>query len=441
MREIRGSRRGDGGGRARARRRGRDSAGAARGAAAESDSASRRAAKYGTEAGPESDAAYGATYGAAPGAAAPAPSPTASAVRRYAPWFPVVLIVAGIVMDLSVPPGYTPSAVFAAAPLVAAPLLSARATVLSAVAALLALVGLLVFVGAPAWSESVMLVTTVAVVAVLALGINYLVRRSYRQLASARDIAEAAQLAVLPVPPGRIGVLEVAARYEAAQAGARIGGDFYAVQETPFGIRMIVGDVRGKGLGSVEAVAVVLGAFREAAEAETTLEDIAWRLEHALQRESTRRRGLDLFEGFTTAALAEVPVTRPDRLVLVNRGHPAPLLCADGAARYLEPTVPALPLGLGELGEWPDRADECPFPVGAQLLLYTDGLSESRDGRGRFYDPADRITGRAFHGPQALLDAVVTDVTRHTGGRATDDMALLAVGRPAHPGEDGPAER
>ncbi|MFG2841555.1 serine/threonine-protein phosphatase, partial [Kitasatospora sp. NPDC048296] len=74
------------------------------------------------------------------------------------------------------------------------------------------------------------------------------------------------QRAVLPEPPRNIGPLTVAAGYTAAQAEARIGGDFFAVQETPFGVRMIIGDVRGKGLAAVAAVSIAIGAFRQEAE-------------------------------------------------------------------------------------------------------------------------------------------------------------------------------
>lgn len=356
----------------------------------------------------------------------------------YARWVPPALIVSGVVVDFSLPRDYTPAALFAAAPLVAAPLLSALGTAVCGAAALIALLGTLYFFGGPSWGDAVMTVATMGVVAVLALGINRLVRRVNQQLVSARGIAEAAQLAVLPVPPARIGGLDVAARYEAAQSDARIGGDLYAVQDTPYGVRLIVGDVRGKGLGSVDAVAVVIGAFREAAEEEATLEGVALRLERALQREGGRRRGLDQFEGFTTAVLVEVPAADPGRLRIVNRGHPAPLLLVGGTLRYLEPSVPALPLGMHELGCWPDRADAEQLPPGAQLLLYTDGLSESRDERGVFYDPVRRLSGERFDGPEALLDMLVADVRRHAGGGNADDMALLALRRRAAEAEPGP---
>ena len=152
--------------------------------------------------------------------------------------------------------------------LIAAPLFSLAATVWTGVAATagMALVHLRFAFDAGAVTE----VLTVATAAVLAVGINRLVGRGNARLATAREIAEAAQRAVLPEPAERIGGLEIAARYEAAQEGAFIGGDLYAVQDTPHGVRLVVGDVRGKGMGAVAVVAVLIGAFREAAEQEAT---------------------------------------------------------------------------------------------------------------------------------------------------------------------------
>ncbi|MER5885995.1 PP2C family protein-serine/threonine phosphatase [Streptomyces sp. NPDC001941] len=352
-------------------------------------------------------------------------------VHRFLRALPAVLIAGGVVFDLATPPQFTASPLLAAAPLIAAPFFSLRATLLTGLAAVLAGLGLHLYNHTIDDPTSLTEGATVLTVSGLALLINRVVRRSGRRLASAREIAETAQRAVLPTPADRIGGLHIAARYEAAQADAFIGGDLFAVQDTPFGVRLVVGDVRGKGLQAVEAVAVVIGAFREAAEQERTLEGVAQRLERALAREGTRRDGLDAFEGFTTALLAEIP-RGEGVLRVVNRGHPEPLLLyADGDLDLLEPSEPALPLGMGDLGTWPDRADEAAFPPGTTLLLYTDGLSEARDARGVFYDPAERLAGRIFPGPDELLDALVDDVRRYTGGGASDDMALLAVARPA----------
>ncbi|SEC10044.1 Serine phosphatase RsbU, regulator of sigma subunit [Streptomyces sp. 2224.1] len=352
--------------------------------------------------------------------------------RRLVRLLPALLIAGGLVMGVVTPAGYTAAPFFCAAPLIAASLSSLRSTAVTSLAAVLGEIWAVTYRGAlEDYQESVAESVMVFVVALLALGLNRCVQRSDAHLASVRDISEAAQRAVLPTPPERLAGLGVAARYVGARADARIGGDLYAVQDTPHGVRLIVGDVRGKGLEAVEAAVIVIGAFREAAEQETTLEAVAGRLERALQREGGRRAGLDQFEGFATAVLAEIPANGQSVLRVLNRGHPPPLLLTlDGGVRELVPAAPALPLGMGDVASWPDRSDETFFPAGALLLFFTDGVTEARDLLGRFYQPASRLRGRRFPGPDALLDMLVEDVARHTGGAPADDMALLVVQRP-----------
>jgi serine phosphatase RsbU (regulator of sigma subunit) len=367
--------------------------------------------------------------------------PGATAENSDLAWLlPVTLIVLGVTIERLTPPEVTVTAFFAAAPVVAAPLLSARFTALTGLASTLVLAILVSTLDEPVPLENLMNVVTVATVSVLALFVNRSVRRDRKRLASTRTVAEAVQLAMLPTPPPCVGALEIAARYEAAHSDARIGGDLYAVQETPYGVRLLVGDARGKGLEAIEAVAVIIGTFREAADDEPSLELVAARLDHVLTREAERHAGLEQFEGFTTAILAEV--RGPEVLRLVNRGHPPPLLFgADGDVQSLEPATHALPLGLGGLDVQPAGhragATEAPFPPGATLLLYTDGLTEARAADGTFYEPAVRArAGDWPRGrPDALLDVLLADVDAHTNGRLSDDMALLAVthGPPAAP--------
>ncbi|MFJ2296241.1 PP2C family protein-serine/threonine phosphatase [Streptomyces sp. NPDC087894] len=350
--------------------------------------------------------------------------------RRFVRGLPALMICAGVALDLLTPAVVSAVPLFAAAPLIAAPFFSLAGTVRVGVTSILVVLGIRISDGALGRVVPVTDLLTLVTVAALSLVINRVVRRRNEQLASARVIAETAMRAVLPTPEDRIGGLLVAARYEAAQADEFVGGDLYAVADTPFGVRLVLGDVRGKGLDAVAAVAVVIGAFREAAEQELSLEGVVQRLERALAREGTRRGGFDSMEGFVTAVLAEIP-SGSDTLRVVNRGHPEPLvLHQDGALDVLSPTVPALPLGMG-LGAWPDRSDEWTLPAGAMFLAFTDGLSEARDAKGAFYDPAARLRGRIFPGPDELLSALTDDVRLHTGGRSTDDLALLAVGRPA----------
>ncbi|MEX2982345.1 PP2C family protein-serine/threonine phosphatase [Streptomyces sp. C36] len=365
-----------------------------------------------------------------------APGAGGDAVRRgclsHLQWLPVLLLAGGAFLDYSTSPHFSAEAFYTAAPMTAAALLSLRATILAGLGACAADAALLIHFGFLGDSGGRSELAAVATVSALAVVVNRLMYYSDLRLQSARRVALAVQRAILPEPPAAIGVLRIAVRYQSAVKDAQIGGDLYGVQDTPYGMRCVVGDVRGKGMEAVKAVDVALGAFREAADEEATLAGIAARLERALIREAERRSGFERTEGFVTGVLAEIPPTG-DELRLINRGHPAPLLLHGGTVRTADPPEPALPLALAlaEPGTGEDRVHAVPFPPGTTLLLYTDGLTEARDGEGVFYDPVARLSGRDLPDPDALLDTLLHDVDRHTDGRITDDMALLAVTRGA----------
>ncbi|GAA0491089.1 PP2C family protein-serine/threonine phosphatase [Streptomyces sp. NPDC046215] len=355
---------------------------------------------------------------------------------RHLQLLPVLLLAGGALLDYSTTPHFSAEALYAAAPMTAAALLSLRATVLAGIGACAVDIALLAHFGFLGGSGGRSELATVATVSVFAVVVNRLMYHGDVRLQSARRVALAVQDAVLPRPPASIGPLRIAVRYQSAVAEAQIGGDLYGVQDTPYGVRCLIGDVRGKGMGAVKAVDVALGVFREAADDEPALARVAARLERALRREADRQAGPEQNERFVTGVLAEIPPSGGE-LRLINRGHPAPLLLRDGRVRGVEPSEPALPLALAQLGTGEERIDAVPFPPGTTLLLYTDGLTEARNRDGAFYDPVSRLTGRDFPGPDALLDALLADVGHHTGGRITDDMALLAVthggGRPSRP--------
>ncbi|MGW7576078.1 PP2C family protein-serine/threonine phosphatase [Streptomyces sp. NPDC054765] len=349
-------------------------------------------------------------------------------------------LVAGVVLNLFAPQPYMGLPLLAAAPLVAGAMLSFRSALAVVCAACVVSVALDLERGRPATARYVDL-AVVGLIGVLALAVNRLLLRQGRDLALARDVAEAVQRAVLPDPPSEVGPLAVAAGYTAAQAEARIGGDLYAVQETPFGVRMMIGDVRGKGLEAVAAVSVAIGAFRQEAEYAPTLTMLVQRLDEALARAAARSGPVTSAEGFTTAVLAEVSADG-GALTLVNRGHPPPYLVHGGQLVRLDPTLPQLPLGMG-LGDVPPAGsapvDVVRLPPGASLLLVTDGVTEARDDRGTFYDPASsRRMGRRFTEPDTLVEALTKDVGRWTGDNPRDDMAILAVTRRRLPSPAAP---
>ncbi|GGR20167.1 membrane protein [Streptomyces roseolus] len=276
---------------------------------------------------------------------------------------------------------------------------------------------------------------SVAGVTAAGLGAAVMRRRREAELASVRSIAEVAQRVLLRPVPRQAGELLVAVSYTAAVAEARIGGDLYEVVTFAGGVRVIVGDVQGKGLDAVETAADVLGAFREAAHDEPDLTGVSARLERAMDRTLQDER-------FVTAVIAEL---RPDRaMALLNYGHPAPLLIdSAGTVRSLEPGTPAPPLGLG-LGLGGVESPEpltVEFAPGDQLLLYTDGVIEARDRHGAFYPLVDRLGLLDADSPELALQGLHGDIVKHTGGPLGDDAAMLLLRyRPRHT-LGGPDER
>lgn len=352
---------------------------------------------------------------------------------RRVPWALAVLaLVGGFLLNLLAPRPYMGLPLLAAAGLVAGAMLSFRAAAVVAGIACAVTLALDLHHGRPADALYVDL-AVVGLIGALALVVNRLLARQVEDLAQARGVAEAAQLAVLPDPPTAVGPLAVAAGYTAAQTEARIGGDLYAVQDTPFGPRLVIGDVRGKGLQAIAAVAVAIGAFRQEAEYAPTLPELARRLDEALAREAARAGGPASDEDFTTALLAEVAADG-GTVRLHNRGHPAPYLVHGGEVVRLDARVPRLPLGmgLGAAAAGPDEAaDTVVLPPGASLLLVTDGVTEARDARGTFYDPcrSSRLRRGPYTAPGTLVADLAADVGRWTGDGHQDDMAILAVTR------------
>jgi phosphoserine phosphatase RsbU/P len=181
-------------------------------------------------------------------------------------------------------------------------------------------------------------------------------------------------------------------------------------------VRLLVGDVRGKGLDAVRLAGVVLGSFRDAAQEHPDLVQVA----AALDRSVTRTIGP---EDFVTAVVIQV-VTDGSAMVL-NCGHPAPLLVRAGRATELDPPEPAPPLGLGPRPE-PLRLS---LALGDRILLYTDGVSEAR-ARGAFF-PLQAAAALALVSAdlEAGLDTLWVELQRHVAGQLHDDVALLLIER------------
>ncbi|MEY9843624.1 hypothetical protein ABH940_000685 [Streptacidiphilus sp. BW17] len=106
--------------------------------------------------------------------------------------------------------------------------------------------------------------------------------RRFRELERVRSVSEAAQQVLLRPLPTRAGPLRIASAYHAATVDAHVGGDLYASARTQEGTRLVIGDVRGKGLETLGDAAVLLGAFHAAAHRQAPLPELATSLEDSV---------------------------------------------------------------------------------------------------------------------------------------------------------------
>ncbi|AKJ08910.1 protein phosphatase [Streptomyces incarnatus] len=338
---------------------------------------------------------------------------------------PVVLIVVITVVDTQ-----TPTNVHLGPALVIAPALTvsfAGPWTTAAVGGLALAAQVLIGVthGGLGTTNHVVQIITLAVLTVLLVLYSALRERRQAQLAQVRTVAEAAQHVLMWPLPEQIGPLRIASLYLAAEDEAQIGGDLYAATRYDGGVRVLIGDVRGKGLSAIGEAALLLGAFRESAHRHIPLAELA-----ALLEQSVTRYAEDLDppeeagERFATALLVEIPDRDPVTR-MTSCGHPPPLLLSPGHAVTVPSLHPSPPLGVH--GGTDHTLDVFSFEPGDTLLLYTDGVVEARDAQGRFYPLTERVVHWTDDSPEALMHHVRRDLLAHAGGRLGDDAALIAV--------------
>ncbi|MFF4349767.1 PP2C family protein-serine/threonine phosphatase [Streptomyces sp. NPDC001530] len=348
---------------------------------------------------------------------------------------PVILTVIIAGLAFSTPREIAVSRLLPAAPALAAAMWPVLPTILLGTFCLLVMISLSFFytdLGTQYTSAAIIAVTLAAAYA------SHVRLQREEILLQVRLVADAAQRVLLRPLPRRIEDVEIESLYLAAQEQARIGGDFYEAAGTRYGVRLLIGDVRGKGLSAVGAASAVISCFREAAYDEPDLRGIIHRLETSIARHSAAFPAQDLPEHFATALIAEIP-HGGGHVRLLNCGHPPPLLAHRGKIHVLEPTTPSPPLNLAALIGDQYCVDTVALAPGDQLLLYTDGVSEARDRTGEFFPLPDWMRRQGPEPPRALLDRLHRDLLHYSGGRLDDDIAALAVRCPNTQGHEPPA--
>ncbi|KOG21549.1 ATP-binding SpoIIE family protein phosphatase [Streptomyces wedmorensis] len=222
----------------------------------------------------------------------------------------------------------------------------------------------------------------------------------------------------LPQPTG----VKLASRYLPAAETARVGGDWYDAIPLPGSrVALVVGDVMGHSMTS----AAIMGQLRTTAQTLAGLDLPPQEVLHHLD-EQAQRLGQDRMA--TCMYAVYDPVSH--RITVANAGHPPPILLHLGGRAEVLRVPPGAPIGVGGVDF---EAVELDAPAGATLLLYTDGLVESRlrDVWTGIEQLRERLAATAqLTGPDHSppLEALCDDVLDMLGpGDRDDDIALLAA--------------
>ncbi|MFI9120138.1 SpoIIE family protein phosphatase [Streptomyces bikiniensis] len=222
----------------------------------------------------------------------------------------------------------------------------------------------------------------------------------------------------LPQPTG----VRLASRYLPAAETARVGGDWYDAIPLPGSrVALVVGDVMGHSMTS----AAIMGQLRTTAQTLAGLDLPPQEVLHHLDEQAQR-----LGENRMATCLYAVYDPVSHRITVANAGHPPPILLHLGGRAEVLRVPPGAPIGVGGVDF---EAVELDAPAGATLLLYTDGLVESRlrdvwtgiEQLRERLEATAQLTG-PDHSPP--LEALCDDVLDMLGpGDRDDDIALLAA--------------
>ena len=267
-------------------------------------------------------------------------------------------------------------------------------------------------------------IVTVFALAAVILG---LARATAEQnLERERSLVDALQQ-TLRVGGAKLPRTETGFAYASATAEALVGGDLLDSwrdgEETGW---FLIADASGKGIQAARHAAFVQYAIRALA---------AERDDPGIVVQRFNRLFIDTFNDpgiFVVLFLGRFD-GRTHTLRYAGAGHSTAFVRRGTAVEQLPPTGPIVGLepdstfGVGTVD----------LPVGATVVLATDGLTEARDASGTFFgdEGVARLLAEAPLDAQGICDLLLAEAERRYNGVIADDLAILAMTVLAH--EDG----
>ncbi|MEV6818990.1 SpoIIE family protein phosphatase [Nocardiopsis dassonvillei] len=256
-----------------------------------------------------------------------------------------------------------------------------------------------------------------------------------------RSTALAFQRSLLPSSLPRLDGLTAAHRYLPAGplrsdgygVQTQIGGDFYdAIPLSAGRVGLVIGDVEGRGPHAAAVMGQLRAALRAFAQADREPADILRELD-----EWVRQLGQEDEEGGTwipsVSCLYMVYDAWSRELSYANAGHAPPLLVTSESVEKIDLEVTDRMLGVRAKGGSGEdvvyHQANLRLPIGATLVLYTDGLVDRRPAGGSA-DPEsafELLSERVAEVADKDVDQIAEAAAHSVPGEHHDDTALLVV--------------
>jgi serine phosphatase RsbU (regulator of sigma subunit) len=237
-----------------------------------------------------------------------------------------------------------------------------------------------------------------------------------------QEFADMMQQSLLPREEPEVAGLELGQVYESS-ARVQVGGDVYDFLKLDDGrLAVVLGDVTGHGVEATADMAMAKFVFRSLAREHPSPGEFLAAANEVVVGEIAPGKFITMTYVAVDAAAGEV--------ACASAGHPPPrLVLPDGTVASLD--APGIVLGID--GDQTYDEVRAALPVGATIVLYTDGVVEARRG-GELYGTArlDALLARLRdRSPAALARAVTEDAKAFAGGEVSDDLAVVAIRRTA----------
>jgi sigma-B regulation protein RsbU (phosphoserine phosphatase) len=237
--------------------------------------------------------------------------------------------------------------------------------------------------------------------------------------------------------------MELATRYLAGEQGLQVGGDFFDVfrlSSNDWGI--VLGDVCGRGARPASLAALARWTIRASSVHQFSPSDVLRDVNAVFVADEGGAPGVvdDDAESDThycSAVFARLQLdTCGAWMTVANAGHPPPVLVRR-SGKVEARTSAAFPIGLFDTLDPVD--DRIGLGPGDALVLYTDGITETRDASGAMFGDeglVDVLSGLTGEAADVIADAVIAAARAFSGNQLNDDVALLVIRVPDDAGDD-----